>query len=122
MDHGPKFENLGYSSLAILCFTLSFNLQEDNSHREKLWHPSVRVFNVHDENGKHISNLVIDPYIRAKKIDSIWSYSGRDCSLTTHAKPLAYLHMNVQDLGASTTLSFDQVKKIFYEVSFFWQS
>jgi hypothetical protein len=63
--------------------------------------------------------LIIDPFILPKKINSIWAYSGRDSSLVADAKPLAYLHMNVLDLGASSTLSFEQVKKIFYEVNYF---
>lgn len=82
-----------------------------------MWHPSVVVYNVHDENGKHISNLILDPYIRAKKIDNIWSYSGRESSLVTNSKPLVYLNLNVRNSeGDKSTLTFDQVKKLFYEV------
>jgi Zn-dependent oligopeptidase len=91
------------------------NLKEDKSNKDRLWHPSVVVYNVHDENDKHISNLIIDPYIRDKKIDSIWSYSGRESSLIANAKPLVYLNLNVKD--SNSTLTFEQVKKLFYEVS-----
>ena len=72
---------------------------------------------MHDENGQHLSTLLIDPFIRPKKIDNIWSYSGRDSSLITNTKPLAYLNMNVRDQGANSTFSFDQVKNVFNEVS-----
>jgi oligopeptidase A len=58
---------------------------------------------------------MIDPFMRSRKIDNIWSYSGRDSSEVAHAKPLAYLNMNVRDQGAASTLSFDQIKTLFNE-------
>lgn len=54
------------------------NLKKKNdSHKDKLWDPRCQVYNVLNENGNHISTLVIDPFIRPRQIDNIWSYSGR---------------------------------------------
>jgi hypothetical protein len=55
--------------------------------------------------------------VRTRKIDSIWCYSGRESSTTVDAKPIAYFNLNIAEEGDSTTLSFEQMKKIFYEVS-----
>lgn len=62
-------------------FILLISFQKDDSAKQKLWDPSVEVYNVHDQNGSHLSTLVIDPYLRNRKIDGIWSYSGRGRSL-----------------------------------------
>jgi hypothetical protein len=57
--------------------------------------------------------------MRTRKIDHIWSYSGRESSLIAEHKPLAYLIMNAHNLGASTNLTFNQVKQVFSEVIFY---
>ena len=103
----------GMFDIAKLLFNVEF--KQDNSQASKLWHPTVEVYNVHDENGQHVSTLVIDPFLRSKKINSIWSYSGRDSSRIANEKPLAYLNLNVLDRGSSTTMTFDQVKSLFNE-------
>lgn len=94
-----------------------FNVEfrEDKSQGEKLWDPSVLVYNVYDENNQHISTLCIDPFIRSRKINHIWSYTGRDSSMVAEHKPLAYLMMNAPNMGESSHLSFEQVQTLFAE-------
>ena len=91
--------------------------KEDPKSKDFTWHDDVTVYGVYDENNKHISTLVIDPFYRAKKYDRIWSYSGRDSSLTTNSKPIAYLNMNIRSLSREhTIMSFGQVANLFEEV------
>lgn len=94
-------------------FNVEFN--EDTTKKHNLWDPNVIVYNVHDENNQHISTLCIDPFIRSRKINHIWSYTGRDSSEIAGHKPLAYLMMNAPNMGNSSHLTFDQVQTLFSE-------
>ena len=54
----------------FIFFLLFIKLDESEETRSKLWDPDVSVYNCHDENGSHISTLIIDPFLRPNKIDS----------------------------------------------------
>ncbi len=100
-------------------FTKSlFNVEfkEDTNQSGRLWDASVLVYNVVNENGKHVSTLCVDPFIRSRKINHIWSYTGRDSSEIAGHKPLAYLMINAPNIGRQSHLTFDQVKTLFAEV------
>jgi oligopeptidase A len=105
----------GIFELCSLLFNIEFKQDTSRETCSKLWHPDVVVYKVYDENSKHISNLVVDAFIRDKKIDSIWSYSGRESSEIAQAKPLSYLNLNVRKGQKSELLTFEQVKKLLYE-------
>lgn len=56
--------------------------KDENVLKEKyLWDENVSVYNVMDENNKHISTLMLDPFLRNRKINNIWSYVGRGFDL-----------------------------------------
>jgi len=115
MQYFPIEKVLG----GLLEFTKSmFNVEfrEDNTQNQRLWDAKVLVYNVHDENDKHISTLVVDPFIRSRKINHIWSYTGRDSSEIAGHKPLAYLMINAPNICQQSHLTFDQVKTLFAEV------
>jgi len=92
-------------------------MDESAESRQKMWSSDVMVYRCLDEeSGEHLSTLIVDPFIRSNKIDSIWSYSGRDSSKVYGAKPLAYLNLNVRNNeDEASTLQFDQVKSLFSE-------
>jgi Zn-dependent oligopeptidase len=103
------------SGLLNMCeqmFNIKFEEIQLNS--SQTWDSNVKSYRV-IENDQHLSTLFIDPFLRAKKINDIWSYSGRDCSLITDNKPIANLMLNVKNLGQSSVMTFDQVKKLFAE-------
>lgn len=57
--------------------SVNYNTQEDTTQKTKLWDPNVKVYNVFNENNEHISTLCLDPFLRSRKINHIWSYTGR---------------------------------------------
>ena len=91
-------------------------LKEDTTQKSSIWDPSCSVYKVYDENNKYLSTLCIDPYLRTRKINHTWSYSGRDSSEIAGFKPIAYLMMNAPNLGDSSYLTFGQVQTLFTEV------
>lgn len=104
----------GLFELSNKLFGVTFKV--DESHRPVLWNKEVSVYNVYDENQKFLSTLIVDPYSRPQKYDKIWSYSGRDSSLSTNGTPIGYLNMNVRNLGEQNScMTFDQVEKLFSE-------
>lgn len=105
----------GLFDLAELLFNVEFRKDESVDREKHLWNSNVSTYAVFDENGKQLSTLFIDPFLRSRKINNIWSYAGRDSSLTAEMKPIAYLMLNASNLGQSTLLSFEQVKAVFSE-------
>lgn len=116
----------------------------DESHSDKMLSKTTEIYNVINENGAHISTLIIDPFVN---YNHIWGYAGRsiyltllvlllifskdhliwiekilkiliDSSETANMKPLAYLNLNARALGPSGSLGFNQVKKLFSEVRY----
>lgn len=120
VDPARIMQYFPYNKVVNGLFELSKNMfnvefREDTTQKEKLWDPNVKVYNVFNENNEHISTLCLDPFLRSRKINHIWSYTGRDSSQIAGNKPLAYLIMNAPNLGDNTTLTFEQVKTIFNE-------
>lgn len=104
----------GLFELTKNLFNVEFR-DDTKNQKEHLWDSNVLVYNVHDENNQHISTLCIDPYLRSRKINHIWSYTGRDSSEIAGHKPLAYIMMNAPNLGDSSHLTFEQVETLFKE-------
>jgi len=105
----------GLFDLSKLLFDVDFKKDQNVLKEKYLWDENVSVYNVMDENNKHISTLMLDPFLRNRKINNIWSYVGRESSQTANMKPLVYLILNAPNLGTSTLLTFDQVKILFSE-------
>jgi oligopeptidase A len=119
----PQNETSNWFSLdsvlnGIFTFTHKvFNIQfklNTKYDKKKLWNSNVLVYDVLNDKNEQISTLLIDPFKRPGKNNSIWSYSGHDCSSSTNAKPLAYLNLNINEKDTSIQ-SFDQIKQIFTE-------
>lgn len=106
----------GLFELTKSLFNVDF--RQDTTQQSQLWDPSCQVYRVFDENNQYLSTLCIDPYLRSRKINHIWSYTGRDSSEVAGFKPIAYLMMNAPNLGDSSFLTFDQVQTLFTEVNF----
>lgn len=91
------------------------NFKMNTKQNDRIWDPSVMIYDIHDENDQHISTLCIDPFIRSRKINHIWSYTGRDSSGIAGNTPIAYLMMNAPNMGDSSYLTFEQVQTLFSE-------
>ena len=81
-----------------------------------VWHPDVRFFRVHDDQGREIAAFYLDPYSRpAEKRGGAWM---DECVGRVHGrKPVAYLVCNqTPPVGDQPSLmSFDEVQTLFHE-------
>lgn len=54
--------------------------KRDDSQADKMRSRTAEIYNVIDENGAHISTLVVDPFVET--YNHIWAYSGRSNDFT----------------------------------------
>jgi oligopeptidase A len=83
------------------------------------WHPDVRFFEIHDQNGQLRGQFYLDLYARAKKRGGAWmddcvSRKKSDCTIQT---PVAYLTCNFTPPAGDTPalLTHDEVTTLFHE-------
>ncbi|HET9948116.1 MAG TPA: M3 family metallopeptidase [Longimicrobiales bacterium] len=82
-----------------------------------LYHPDVRLFEVHDADGSLLALFLFDPYARPSKRGGAWmSHYVRQSNLLGD-RPVVAVHTNVPkpNEGDPTLLTLDEVTTIFHE-------
>lgn len=81
------------------------------------YHPTVRIFDVFDQDGAKLALLITDMYARPSKRGGAWmtEYVSQSGLLGTH--PVVALHLNVPEppKGQPTLMSYDEVNTTFHE-------
>ena len=82
-----------------------------------VYHPDVRVFEVHDEDGELLALYLTDHYSRPTKRGGAWASSYVRQSHLTGSRPVLANHLNVPKPpeGEPTLLTFDEVTTLFHE-------
>ena len=82
-----------------------------------LYHPDVRVFEVHDRDGELLALYMADYYARPSKRGGAWANSYVRQAHLTGTRPVVANHLNVPKPpeGEPTLLTFDQVTTMFHE-------
>ncbi len=82
-----------------------------------VYHPDVRVFEVHDEDGELLALYLTDHYSRPAKRGGAWASSYVRQSHLTGQRPVLANHLNVPKppKGEPTLLTFDEVTTLFNE-------
>jgi peptidyl-dipeptidase Dcp len=99
---------------AYKLFGLSFERRTD----VPVWHPDVRVWDVHDADGRHRGLFFGDYFARASKRSGAWMMTLRDQEkLAGDIRPLVVNVMNFSKAPDSqpTLLSFDDARTLFHE-------
>jgi len=81
------------------------------------YHPTVRVFEVHDADGDVLALFLADYYARPSKRGGAWASSYVSQSHLLGEKPVVANHLNIPepDQGDPTLLTFDEVTTAFHE-------
>ena len=82
------------------------------------YHPDVRVFEVHDEDGTPVGLYLLDLYTRDSKRGGAWMNSlTTQTSLLGRATPVVTNNLNVAKpaAGSPTLLGYDEVNTLFHE-------
>ena len=81
------------------------------------YHPDVRVFEVHDEDGELLALYMTDHYARPSKRGGAWANSYVRQAHLTGARPVVANHLNVPKPpeGEPTLLTLDEVTTLFHE-------
>jgi peptidyl-dipeptidase Dcp len=81
------------------------------------YHPTVRVFEVHDRDGELLALFLADFYARPSKRGGAWASSYVSQSRLLREKPVVANHLNVPEpsAGDPTLLTFDEVETMFHE-------
>jgi len=81
------------------------------------YHPTLRTFDVFDQDGTKLALLITDMYARPSKRGGAWmtEYVSQSALLGTH--PVVALHLNVPEppKGQPTLMSYDEVNTTFHE-------
>jgi peptidyl-dipeptidase Dcp len=82
-----------------------------------VYHPSVRVFEVFDADGKSMALFIADMYARDSKRGGAWMNSYVEQSTLFNKKPVIANHLNIPQppKGEPTLLTADEVKTAFHE-------
>ncbi len=81
------------------------------------YHPTVRVFEVHEADGELLALFLIDYYARPSKRGGAWASSYVSQSRLLGEKPVVANHLNIPEpnAGDTTLLTFDEVTTAFHE-------
>jgi peptidyl-dipeptidase Dcp len=82
-----------------------------------VYHPTVRVFDVFEADGKQLAIFLFDPYSRDSKQGGAWMNTYVDQSAMTGFKPVVANHLNIPPPaeGKPTLLTWDEVTTAFHE-------
>jgi len=82
-----------------------------------VYNPDVRVFDVFDADGKHLSIFLADMYARSNKQGGAWMNAYVPQSTLLGAQPVVANHLNIPKppAGEPTLLTIDEVKTAFHE-------
>jgi len=81
------------------------------------YHPTVRIFEVHDQDGDLLALFIADFYARSNKRGGAWMNEYVSQSRLLDRKPVVANHLNVPvpEEGQPTLLTFDEVTTMFHE-------
>jgi peptidyl-dipeptidase Dcp len=98
---------------ATKLYGLSFKERKDLP----VYHPTVRVFEVSDADGKPLALFLVDMYARRSKQGGAWmsEYMGQSTLMGTH--PVIANHLNIPQppTGQPTLMTWDEVRTAFHE-------
>jgi peptidyl-dipeptidase Dcp len=82
-----------------------------------VYEPTVRVFEVFEEDGRPLGLFLFDPYARASKRGGAWMNSYVEQSGLAGTKPVVANHLNIPRPpdGQPTLLTFDEANTLFHE-------
>ncbi len=82
-----------------------------------VYHPDVRVFEVFEQDGKHLALVLIDYYARSSKRGGAWMNAYVSQSGLRGTQPIVGQHLNIPKppAGEPTLLSYDEVNTAFHE-------
>jgi peptidyl-dipeptidase Dcp len=82
-----------------------------------VYHPDVRVFDVRDADGSHLSIFLLDPYARESKRGGAWMNAYVSQSGLRGTKPVVANHLNIPKppAGEPTLMTWDEVTTMFHE-------
>ncbi len=82
-----------------------------------VYHPDVRVFDVYDADGKHLSIFLADMYARSNKQGGAWMNAYVPQSGLLATQPVVANHLNIPKppAGEPTLLTVDEVSTTFHE-------
>lgn len=98
---------------ATKLYGLSFKERQDLPK----YHPSLRVFDVLDHDGRKLAIVIVDMYARASKRGGAWKNEYVSQSRLKGTRPVIGLHLNVPEppKGEPTLMTFDEVTTAFHE-------
>lgn len=82
-----------------------------------VYHPDVKVYEVLDNEGKHLSVFMTDYYARAGKRQGAWMFVFQEANATNGTRPIVYNVGNFTKptAGATSLLTLDEVETMFHE-------
>lgn len=82
-----------------------------------LYHPDVKVYEVFDKDGSHLSTFMTDYYARAGKRQGAWMFVFQEANGTTGVRPIVYNVGNFTKPTADSPslLTLDEVETMFHE-------
>ncbi len=86
-------------------------------HDLPVYEPTVRVFDVFNEDGSQLAIFLLDPYARANKNGGAWASAYVGQSTLLDRKPVIANHLNIPQppAGQPTLLTHDEVNTAFHE-------
>ena len=98
---------------ATKLYGLSFKERQDLPK----YHPSLRVFDVRDHDGRKLAIVIVDMYARPSKRGGAWKNEYVSQSRLKGTRPVIGLHLNVPEppKGQPTLMTFDEVETAFHE-------
>lgn len=82
-----------------------------------VYHPDVKVYEVLDPEGKHLSTFMTDYYARTGKRQGAWMYVFQEANATKDVRPIVYNVGNFTKpaAGQPSLLTLDEVETMFHE-------
>ncbi|CAG5135508.1 unnamed protein product, partial [Candidula unifasciata] len=106
---------LGLFDLCTKLFGVNF---EEITPEVDVWHSDVRVFNIMDSDGRHLSSFYFDPFARPEKNTSVYMDMGRDRSDLLGTWPYSYMSLNIPRPPSASDpalMRFEDVQNLFQE-------
>ncbi|TFW28256.1 M3 family metallopeptidase [Massilia horti] len=94
-----------------------YGLTFKERHDLPVYDPSVRVFDVFNEDGTQLAIFLHDPYARSNKRGGAWMNAYVNQNKLLGTKPVIANHLNIPKpaAGEPTLLTYDEVRTMFHE-------
>ncbi|MBC7602768.1 MAG: M3 family metallopeptidase [Ramlibacter sp.] len=111
----PYFALDAMVAAAFDCATRLFGIRFTERPDLKLYHPDVKAYEVHDEQGAQVGLFLHDNFARPTKRSGAWMSSYRKQSRNGGTALPIIVNNNNFAKGSPTLLSFDDVRTLFHE-------